>query len=142
MKHIFFWIFCLCALKGVTQQKVDWEQLSEVKYRRMVDLRTGYMIDRARFSKEIKALDGKRIQIRGYMLPLDVKGLTYALSRFPYAACFFCGGAGRESVISIWFKPPSKRYRLDEQLTLQGILRLDDSGDGLIYVLEDAEEVD
>ena len=142
MNKLLFLIFWLATSGLQAQQSVDWEQLSEVKYRRMVDLSSGYLLDRPKFSKQIKALDGEQIQIRGYMLPMDVEGLTYALSKYPYEACFFCGGAGLESVMSIWFKPPYGKYKLDQQVTLNGVLRLDDSGEGLIYFLENAEEAD
>ncbi len=139
------WLIVLLGLwsNGAWAQiAVDWPQLSEVRFVQQLDLRSGYVVQRPRFPKAIKALEGQEIEISGYILPLDVEGEVYTLSRYPYAACFFCGGAGLESVMDVWFADLDQRYRLDQQVKLQGTLRLSDSGDGLIYLLEEAEEVE
>jgi len=126
---------------ALAQTTVDWPQLSDVRLVQQLDLRSGYVVQRPRFSKSIKALEDQVIEISGYILPLDVSGEVYALSRYPYAACFFCGGAGLESVMDVWFAEVEQRYELDQYITLRGILRLSDSGDGLMYLLDEAEEV-
>lgn len=127
--------------QALAQQEVSWPQLSEVRYAQSVNLSTGYITQRPRFSKAIRALEGQTIEISGYILPLDVEGEVYVLSRYPYAACFFCGGAGLESVMDVWFADLSRRYRMDQQVTLRGVLHLSDSGEGLMYLLDEAAEV-
>jgi len=127
--------------QGWAQESVDWQQLSQVHYSRMVDMRTGYLVEKPKFHKDIKALEGELVEISGYILPLDVSGSAYVLSRYPYAACFFCGGGGLESVMDIWFKNPAQSFELDQYVKLRGILRISVGGQGLIYLLDEAQEV-
>ncbi|MEM6768144.1 MAG: hypothetical protein AAF655_24625 [Bacteroidota bacterium] len=134
----FLWIW---MADSHAQATVDWIQLSEVGFVQEMDINKGYIVQRPFFDKSITALEDKQIEIIGYILPLDVSGEVFALSRYPYDACFFCGGGGVESVMNIWFSKPGKRYKLDQVVTLRGILRLIRGGDGLIYLLDKAEEV-
>ncbi len=139
-------LICMSLWLGVAvpvfgQTTIDWELLGEVNYKRMVQLGSGMTFMKPLYPSKVKKLAGEQVIIQGYILPLDAEGHTYALSRFPYAACFFCGGAGLESVMGIWFAQIDTRYRLDQVLTLRGTLRLNDQGDGLIYYLEQAQEV-
>ena len=142
MKYTLSLMLCLWVGQALAQQPVDWSQLSKVRFVQQWDLSSGYVTQQPRFPKAIKALEGQEIEISGYILPLDVAGEVYALSRYPYAACFFCGGAGLESVMDVWFADLDQRYRLDQQLKLRGVLRLSESGEGLIYLLEGAKEVE
>lgn len=141
MKY-FILIVGLFAGSLKAQVPTDWTELGEVRYMRGVDLRTGYMVEKPRFSGKIKRMADQEIEISGYMLPLDAEGKTYAISRYPYAACFFCGGGGLESVMNVWFLELDQRYSVDDYVKLQGTLRLNDNGDGLIYLLEGAEEIE
>lgn len=142
MRYVMLFFLTLGASCLSAQTVTDWDLLGEVTYQRGLDLRSGYMIDRPKFSGQIKRLEDETIEITGYILPLDAEGKSYALSKYPYAACFFCGGGGLESVMNIWFTDLDTRYKLDQVVKLSGTLRLNDSGDGLIYLLEDAVEVE
>jgi hypothetical protein len=64
------------------------------------------------FSADLKAQVGKEIELEGYYLPVDVEGDAYIiLSKFPYAQCFFCGGAGPESIAEVTFKTKTPQVR-------------------------------
>ncbi len=142
MKRAFCLVIGLWFGLALAQQPVDWSRLAEVRYVQQLNIHTGYIVQRPRFSKSIKSLEDKVIEISGYILPLDVSAEVYALSRYPYAACFFCGGGGLESVMYVWFTDLDQSYRLDQQVRLRGVLRLSDSGEDLIYLLEEAEELE
>lgn len=76
------------------------------------------------------------------MIPLDVKGGLYAISRNPYAACFFCGQSGPESVVSLKFKTKPRRFKTDQFLAVKGIMELNGTNvNDFIYIFRDAEEV-
>ena len=93
------------------------------------------------FSPKIKALEGEEIFITGYLVPVDYDANYYVLSRFPYANCFFCGGAGPESVVDLRIKGDHRMYKTDERLTFKGKLKLNDSDIyQLTYILEGAQE--
>ena len=55
------------------------------------------------FDDKIKALDGKIVTIKGFMYPIDEKleHEFFYISYYPVNVCFFCGGAGPESVIEV-----------------------------------------
>ncbi|WP_126972738.1 hypothetical protein [Gynurincola endophyticus] len=121
---------------------MNWEQLLDLsfiaKYNKEYDLDLLYPV----FGNKIKKLSGKKVQISGYMIPLDIKEGIYAISKFTYASCFFCGGAGVESVISLKFKNKPRKYRTDEFCTIQGILELNDTDvNDFIYLFKEAEEL-
>ena len=66
----------------------------------------------------------------------------YALSKNPYAACFFCGGAGPETITGLTFAKTPKRYKTDELLTLQGVFKLNSENvDKFMYQLYAVEAV-
>lgn len=122
--------------------KMNWDQLLDLsfiaKYNKEYDLDLLYPV----FGNKIKKLSGTRVQISGYMIPLDIKEGIYAISKFTYASCFFCGGAGVESVISLKFRNKPRKYRTDEFCTIQGTLELNDTDvNDFIYLFKDAEEI-
>lgn len=61
-----------------------------------------------KFDDKIKALDGKIVTIKGFMYPIDEKTQHefFYLSYYPVNICFFCGGAGPESVIEVNSRKP------------------------------------
>jgi hypothetical protein len=80
------------------------------------------------FSVELKALEGKEIDLEGYYLPIDVDGDAYIiLSKFPYSQCFFCGGAGPETISEVVFKAKQDRFEADQFIRVKGKLRLNTS---------------
>ncbi|MEM7660041.1 MAG: DUF3299 domain-containing protein, partial [Bacteroidota bacterium] len=80
--------------------------------------------------------------IKGYMLPIDLEGNAYYLSAYPFSSCFFCGGAGQESVMELRLKKAKQSFQQDEFVTLRGRLRLNNRELELNYILEEVERVD
>lgn len=122
--------------------KITWEQLSDVTFKKKWNATENMFLLEPQFGPKVLALKGKEVQLGGYMIPVDVDANYYVLSSNPFASCFFCGGAGPESVVSIKFKKVTKRFNTDDKVTIKGILRLnvDDIND-LNYILEDAEVI-
>jgi hypothetical protein len=141
MKH-FTIILLLLSSFASAQTTVTWDWLQQQVYMvEAFDLASRQRVQRPRFLKDLRKLDGKQITIEGYVLPLDVDGQSYALSANPYAACFFCGGAGPESVIALWFDGPApRRYKIDERARFTGRLVLNETYDGYVYLLQGAIE--
>lgn len=95
------------------------------------------------FSPEIKALEGKEIKIKGYVIPTslytDQEEDFFVISASPESSCFFCGGAGPETVMEIYPKNKKIIKSLYKTATLSGKLKLNtDDMAHLIYILEDA----
>lgn len=127
--------------KGMSQELINWTILGDVSFHPIYVEEFGYEIDSAAFGDIVKPFDGKEVAINGYMIPLDALGTSYALSRNPNATCFFCGGAGPETVIQLNLKPKAiKRYETDAIMTFKGTLQLNaKNADQFTYVLHGAE---
>ena len=123
------------------QVHIDWNTLADIKFEQKFSEELGITYDEATFGTWLLAMDGKEVKIAGYLIPLDGMGLSWVLSRNPNATCFFCGGAGPETVIELQLKPAAvRRYQLDEYRTFKGKLKLNRKNlDSLTYVLEEAE---
>lgn len=94
------------------------------------------------FDAMILSKRGNEVQIKGHYMPIDMKANSIVLSKFPYASCFFCGGAGPESVAEIVFKDKKPKFKADQVITVKGTLRLNDKDiDHLNFVLVDAEVI-
>lgn len=97
---------------------------------------------RPRFSDPIQKLNGSVVTISGYLIPTDMHGAgnTILLSAYPVQSCFFCGGAGLESVVEIY--PRQKTIYLMKKLTFRGTLVLNDHDpEHLLYQLKNAERI-
>ena len=87
---------------------------------------------RAQFSPEMKALEGKQVIITGYLLVLDGNQSVYLLSKNPMASCFFCGNGGPETIVDLQFdQKPS--FIMDELLSVKGILYLNEKDPNACY---------
>ena len=102
------------------------------------------------FTQEIKKYDNKIIEIQGYIIPNDIvhgavgergNGTTFMLSAFPTATCFFCKGAGPESVMEVYPKKPIPYSK--NTVTIKGRLELNENDYmKMAYLLKDAQIVE
>lgn len=121
------------------QTKVNWEILANVTYDYIQNQDQNLWYGKPNFSEEIQALDGKQIMITGYILPSDASTNTYVLSAFPFSSCFFCGGAGPESIIELNLQKRKEKFKQDQVVTFVGTLRLNARELEMNYILEEAE---
>lgn len=135
---LLLWAICTVCVAQTNIQL--WTTLQKVSWKHFYDENLGFDVSLPIFSDEVKALDGKKVLIKGFILPVDTDGNYMVLSALPMSQCFFCGGAGPETVMEIALA--KNRNLLNKEVTLKGILRLNkDDFLRLIYRLEDAEIV-
>ncbi len=131
------------ASEAVAQSSASiWKTLSNITFKKEYDEMLGFKVDVPVFSEEIKALNGKEVTVKGYVIPVEgyKSHKEFVFSAFPYNMCFFCGGAGPETVMEVYAKEPIKYVA--EAITLRGKLELNDSDvNRLIYSLSDVEMV-
>ncbi len=142
IKYIFSFLLILFLQNNLAAQKlINWSYLGDVKYEVEYSEELGYNLHIATFGKSIADLDGKEVIISGHMIPLDPMGISYVLSQNPNSSCFFCGGAGPETVLELELKPSAiKRYEVDSVVEFKGVLKLNKIDDKhLTYVLLEAE---
>jgi hypothetical protein len=123
--------------------KLSWEVLRDVTFKKKWYAEESVYMLYPTFGQSIQKLNGKAVELTGYVLPVDLESNLYVLSAFPYSACFFCGGAGPESVVSLKFKKAGKKFKTDERRTFRGTLKLNaDNIYELNYIIADAEMVE
>lgn len=127
-------LLCLCGAAAQAQNENEvWEVLFGVKYGNWRET------FQPRFTDKIKALDGKKISVRGFLIPMEekTKHSFFLLSAFPFDACFYCGKAGPETVIEVKTKQPIAHT--EKPITISGTLRLNHHDpDHLFYLMDDA----
>ena len=125
------------------QVAIDWVNLADVQFEERPTPDSLLVYNHAVFGNSLLDLAGEEVKITGYIIPMDPMGITYVLSRNPNATCFFCGGAGPETVLQLRMKAAGiKRYTTDDRLTFKGKLKLNEKDiDSLTYELLEAEEL-
>ncbi|NJO01166.1 MAG: DUF3299 domain-containing protein [Bacteroidia bacterium] len=117
-----------------------WKTLEDVTFETKVE--NNFKVDYPVFGSKVKSLEGKQIELKGYVLPLEMGGKnTFIFSLLPYSQCFFCGGGGPETVVEVNARE-EVAYSL-KPLTIRGKLRLNGKDyNHLMYILDDAVAVD
>ncbi|HRI01228.1 MAG TPA: hypothetical protein PK006_09275 [Saprospiraceae bacterium] len=138
---IIFWaLFFICSVQLSGQS--GWELLKDVSYKKVADENLGFEVNVPIFGKEIKNLENKEISLRGFIIPTDgYKGQSeFVFSAFPYKNCFFCGGAGPETVMAVKARKPI--IYTSEKIEIKGKLRLNITDlNQLMFQLVDAEKL-
>ena len=103
-----------------------WKTLAKISYKKEYDELMGFKIDKPVFSDQVRALEGKEVTLKGYVIPVEgyVSHKEFIFSAYPYSMCFFCGGAGPETVMEVLAVEPIK-YSADA-ITIKGKLILND----------------
>ena len=131
----------LAILNADGIEELTWKQLTDVEFKDVYVEELDAYYWKPTFGENVKALAGREVYITGYIIPVDYDENFYVLSRYPFANCFFCGGAGPESVVDLRFKNENRMYETDERLTFRGKLELNaDDVYQMNYILEGAEE--
>jgi len=133
----------LCHAQAWSQTQITWKTLSDITFTDKWSEEEQAYFKFPTFGSKVKALDGKEVYMSGYMLPLNPKEDYYILSASPFAACFFCGRGGPETVVELKLKPKHAKFKMDDFVTIKGKLKL--NGVNVYqcnYILEDAESYD
>jgi hypothetical protein len=107
-----------------------WEDLLTLKFDIRFDESVDDVIFEPKLSKRVRQYEGKIIEIEGFIIPHDIAadamasmdddGQQFMFSAFPLASCFFCGGAGAESVMEAFPKNPMQYT--DRKIKIRGRL--------------------
>ncbi len=118
-------------IKGDT---LTWKVLGEIKYVKKNHPKYGE-VQFPVVNDKVKLRGKKKIYISGFIVPIDNK--SYALSKNVFAACFFCGKSGPESIVGLNFKGATPKLKTDQYVTVEGTFRYnEDDADDWIYNLD------
>jgi len=126
----------------VAQNNNAWNDLADVTFKAEMNLEMGVEVEMPVFGPSAMALDGAVIRITGYIIPTDEgMNMEYLIfSAYPFAACFFCGGAGPETVMEVYLSE-TVNYTT-KPITIEGRLELNHTDiNQLMYLLKDAKKV-
>ncbi|TAE03388.1 MAG: hypothetical protein EAZ97_01530 [Bacteroidetes bacterium] len=104
-----------------------WKKLMSVKYE------IGADFYRPKFNAKVLALQGQNIELKGFMIPIEEVSVgkdAFLISYYPFAACFFCGGAGPESVAEV--KPSKPIPYRESAIKIRGKLILNDDPEKIL----------
>jgi hypothetical protein len=119
--------FLAGANQLLAQTENGWTLIAKTKFDAKYNEKTSEYFLYPTFPDELKAKVGKEMTLEGYYLPLDIEGGAYIiLSKFPYSQCFFCGGAGPESIVEVTFKGKQPKFEADQFIKVIGKLKLNE----------------
>jgi hypothetical protein len=119
------------------QESNNWHALADVSFQ--VKQVEGYEVEFPRFGSRVKNLSGKKISLKGYLIPLSEAGgkSNYMFSSLPFSSCFFCGAAGPETVVELQVKEKIKFT--EKAVVAEGVLVVNDKDvNHHIYILKNA----
>lgn len=143
MKRLMGFLLMGAGIAAHAQQEDVWKILAEVGFERRPAEENGFEIESPRFSKRLWSFNGKVVRVKGYLIPMAELGgrQEYMLSALPFSQCYFCGGAGPETVVELQTKQPIRF--VTRQITVEGILFLNDfDPDHHMYIIKNARVID
>jgi hypothetical protein len=137
-------LIALCLVAGMTviargQNQNFWQVLAEVGFQTRTDA-SGSIIETPVFSKNLKSFNGKKIKLKGFIIPINEVGDQdkFMLSSLPFNVCYFCGAAGPETVVEVE-SDESIRFNT-KAIWIEGYLYLNDTDpDHHMYVIKSAQ---
>lgn len=143
-KIVFIILLGLVIQLQMYGQNITWKDLEDVSFEEQYveSYQDWFLVPT--FGETVKKLEKTTISIKGYLVPIDLDGKVYALSAYPYSSCFFCGGAGPESVMTLLFDgDPPRKYKIDDVETFKGELHLNKHDpEEFIYVLKHVQQLE
>lgn len=137
-------VFTLGLVASIYSQKVvTWKVIKNVKFKEVFLEEYQGLYDVPKFRKKVSSLNGKEIQIKGYIIPIDEEQEYYILSSGLYCSLTCCGNNHMETMIEVQISGEHRRFEINEIITFEGKLRLNtDDIYQLWYILEDAKVID
>ena len=140
MPKLLILLFILIAPVAKSQTEITWKILEDVRFTDKYSEEVQANFYYPHFGESVKALEGKKVFIEGYMLVFDRKAGIHILSRNSYSSCFFCGNGGPETIIELKLLPNHPRFKMDQIVTITGTLALNqDDIYQCNYILKDAK---
>ncbi len=122
-----------------TNKPEGWDMFSDVTFYPKYFEEAGEELATPRFTEELEKLEGKEVELSGFYIPFDMDS-AFMLSALPFSSCFFCGGAGAETVAEIQIYPLPKNLVADKFLKVTGKLKLNDWDlTHMNFILEEAQ---
>ena len=126
LKHLFVLLLALQVSSFINEEpfNLSWKSLSETSFSEYFNETKNIWTLEGVFPVSIRKLNGSDVKITGYVIQIDIKKRSYVLSAYPYSSCYFCGGAGPESIINLQLNDLKHHIETDAIKTFSGVLDL------------------
>lgn len=122
---LFLFLFTLLSVNAFSQKTIAWKDVMDIYAKEVRFSEKNPTLAIKGQGMSLKDIEGKKITITGYFLDLDPDGEWFMVSKNPFATCFFCGGAGPETVIELLkFKNVKKKFKTDDIVTVTGTIKM------------------
>lgn len=132
-------LLLIAAFIGLTSSTTEpkiipWELLA-IPYTTTVD-----GLYEPQFPSYLDKYKNQEVIIQGYLVPVDVEGNQYALSKTAFASCFFCGKAEPNTVVELVFAEKPDSFVTDQFVVVKGMLTFnEDDPYRLFFILKNVE---
>ncbi len=122
-----------------SQHKMTWNDLTDVTFNKVYSAAYDDFFLKPTFGSSVKSYRGVLIRVKGYFLDFSTgEDQFHLLSKNPMSSCFFCGGAGPETIIEVVYKQ-KPNFKTDQIVEVTGILELNtDDVDHCNYIIKEA----
>lgn len=128
MKRYLIAVILVLSSTVLLAQTDGWASFAKTKFETKYNEKAAEYFMMPVFPADLKALEGKEVSLEGYYMPIDVEGNVYIiLSKFPYSQCFFCGGAGPETIAEVYFKIKPSKFEADQFIRVKGKVKLNET---------------
>jgi hypothetical protein len=137
-KYLLIGLLWISPVAFAAQEQNFWQVLAQVGFENKKD-KNGYDVEVPAFSKHLRTFHGKKIRLKGYIIPLEEMGGQgkFMLSSLPFNLCYFCGAAGPETVVEV--DAVDKVKFTTKQIVMEGTLILNDKDPNHhMYILKSA----
>ena len=122
---LFLFLFSLISVSAFSQKTIAWKDVMDIYAKEVRFSEKNPTLAIKGQGMSLKDIEGKKITITGYFLDLDPDGEWFMVSKNPFATCFFCGGAGPETVIELLkYKNVKKKFKTDDIVTVTGTIKM------------------
>lgn len=140
MKKLLVFVFLVVGIAASAQTKDMWNEFAKTKFEPKYYDKIGEYLFYPNFTEELKKLVGKEVTIQGFYVPFAPEDGNYIIiSKYPMSQCFFCGGAGPESIAEVTFVKGMPKFEVDDLITVKGKLKLNaEDIEHVNFILTDA----
>lgn len=136
-------LFCFSTAFAQSGSVDGWPLFARVKFTSKLFKKLNEYYLAPFFDQRITAWEGSEITLKGHYIPFDGPKDQIIISKSPLASCFFCGGAGPESVAEAILKSKAPKLKSDQTITVKGKLKLNDKDlNHMNFILVDAEIIE
>lgn len=116
-----------------------WEIFEKVVFEPQFFEEADAYFDVPTFDPGLKALEDTKVTLSGYFIPIEIDTI-FVLSAMPFSSCFFCGGAGPETVAEVRMSDIPGNLGPDAFVKVEGKLSLNSTDiDYMNFIIQDAK---